>query len=110
MDEETKRKLAGLIGLGNRGRLLVVGVEQVKEAAKRGRVKLAFIAPDASHNSRDKIVPLLEARHIRIVDVLSAAELGGAVGRETTTAVGILDGHLARGLRVLMESGSAGAQ
>ena len=110
MDDDTRRRLLGLIGLGLRGRLLVVGVQQVKEAAMRGRVKLAFIAPDASHNSRDKIVPLLEARHIRIVSTLSAAELGGAVGREATTAVGILDGHLARGLRVLMESGSTGAQ
>lgn len=110
MNEDTRRRLLGLIGLGIRGRLLVVGVQQVKEAATRGRVKLALVAPDASHNSRDKIVPLLEARRVRIIDALSAAELGGAVGRETTTAVGILDGHLARGIRELLESGSTGAQ
>ena len=110
MDEETRRRLLGLIGLGLRGRLIVVGVQQVKEAAMRGRVKVAFVAPDASHNSRDKIVPLLEARHVRIVDALSATELGGAVGREATTAIGVTDGHLARGLREILESVPPGDQ
>ncbi len=110
MEDEVRRRLLGLIGLGFRGRLVVVGVHQVKDAALKNKLKLVFVAPDASHNSRDKIVPLLEARRVRVVTTLSAAELGGAVGRETTTAVGILDGNLVRGLRALLESGSTGAQ
>ena len=89
---------------------MVVGVQQVREAAKRGKVKLAFVAPDASPNSRDKVVPLLEAKHVRIADMLSAVELGDAVGRETTTAIAVIDGGLARGLRALMDTGSKGAQ
>ena len=38
----------------------VVGVEQVREAAKRNKVVLAVVAIDASQNSLDKIVPLLQ--------------------------------------------------
>ena len=37
------------------------------------------------------------------------AELGGAVGRETTAVVGIVDRQLAKGIRELVESGSVGA-
>ena len=69
----------------------------------------AIVAADASRNSLDKIVPLLNARRVRFVEVPSAAELGGAVGRETTAVVGIVDRQLAKGIRELVESGSAGA-
>lgn len=93
------RKVAGLLGLGARGRLVVVGVDQVREAAKRGKVHVAVVAPDVSRHSKDKIVPLLNARRIMIVEGPSAAALGAAVGRETTAVVGIVDRDLARGVR-----------
>ena len=107
---EVARRLAALLGLGMRGRLVVVGVEQVRSAAQRGRLECALVAPDASANSREKIVPLLTARRVRMLEPLGAAQLGAAVGRETTAAVGILDAHLARGVRSLVESGSGGAR
>jgi len=62
------------------GRLVVVGVQLVRDAAQRGKLKLAVIAPDASHNSLDKVVPMLRAKHIRMIEGPSAAELGAAVG------------------------------
>lgn len=99
LDESRRRKVLGLIGLGMRGRLVVVGVEQVRSAAQQGNVQLALIARDASRHSLDKILPLLRARVVDVVDWPSAAELGGAVGRETTAAVGIIDKALAHGIR-----------
>jgi ribosomal protein L7Ae-like RNA K-turn-binding protein len=86
-----------------------VGVEQVREGAKKNKVAYAVVAMDASHNSLDKVIPLLNARRVRFVEVPSAAELGGAGGRETTAVVGIVDRQLAKGIRELVESGSVGA-
>jgi ribosomal protein L7Ae-like RNA K-turn-binding protein len=95
------RKLLGLIGLGVRGRGAVVGVQQVREAARRGKLQLAIAAPDASSNSLDKVLPLLRARGIDVLAGPSAVELGAAVGRESTAVVGIVDRGLAKGIRAL---------
>ncbi|MDQ3697986.1 MAG: ribosomal L7Ae/L30e/S12e/Gadd45 family protein [Gemmatimonadota bacterium] len=103
-------KLLGLLGLGRRGRLVVVGVEQVRDAAKRGTLLLAVVAPDASRHSLAKVVPLLRARRIRYIEGPTAAELGAVVGRVTTAAVGVVDRNLAKGIRAVVESGSNGAQ
>jgi ribosomal protein L7Ae-like RNA K-turn-binding protein len=96
-----------LIGLGVRARNAVVGVEQVRQAARKGSLLFAIVAPDASMNSRDKIVPLLRARRIKFVEGPSAAELGAAVGREQTAAVGIIDRQLARGISELAQASIA---
>ena len=95
------RRLLGLIGLGVRGRGAVVGVQQVREAARRGKLQLAIAAPDASSNSLDKVLPLLRARGIDVLSGPSAAELGLAVGRDSTAVVGIVDRGLAKGIRAL---------
>jgi len=104
MDASTSRKLLRLLGIGLNGRLVVVGVQQVRDAAQRGKLKLAVVAPDASRNSLDKVVPMLRAKRIRLVEGPSATELGAAVGRESTAAVGVVDPQLARGIRALVES------
>ena len=109
MDTAAERKLLRLVGLGVRGRLAVVGVNQVRDAALRGKLALVVVAPDASENSLDKVVPLLRARHVRMIEGPTAAELGAAVGREATTVVGVTDGQLARGIRDIVGDGSEGA-
>ena len=103
-----RAKLLRLVGLGVRSRGAVVGVEQVREGAKKDKVAFAVVAVDASRHSIDKIVPLLKARRVRFVEVPSAAELGAAVGRESTAVVGIVNRQLAKGIRELVESGSEG--
>ena len=85
------------------GRLVVVGVQLVRDAAQRGKLKLAVVAPDASHNSLDKVVPMLRAKRIRMIEGPSARELGAAVGRESTAVVGVVDPQLARGIRAIVE-------
>jgi ribosomal protein L7Ae-like RNA K-turn-binding protein len=74
-------------------------VNQVREAARGNKVFLAVVATDASKNSLDKIVPLLNARRVRFMEVPSAADLGAAVGRDQTAVVGVVDRQLAAGLR-----------
>jgi len=107
------RKLLGLIGLGVRGRGAVVGVEQVRTAAQRGTLALAVVAPDASAHSRNKVLPMLRAKGIFVVEGPRAGSLGQAVGRESAAAVGIVDRDLARGIRAAardMEAESRGDQ
>jgi ribosomal protein L7Ae-like RNA K-turn-binding protein len=91
-----------LLGLGMRSRGAVVGVHQVREAAKRNKILFAVVANDASQNSLEKLVPLLNARRVRVIEVPSAAELGAAVGREQTAVVGIVDRQLAAGVQELV--------
>ena len=110
MDAPTSRKLLRLLGIGMNGRLVVVGVQQVRDAAQRGKLRLAVIAPDASKNSLDKVVPMLNAKRILTIEGPSATELGAAFGRESTAAVGVVDPQLARGIRALVESAPAEGQ
>ena len=104
MDAALQRKLLGLIGLGVRGRGAIIGVQQVKEAARRGKLHLAIAAKDASGNSLDKVLPLLRARGIAVVQGPGAAELGAAAGRDSVAVIGIVDNGLAKGIRALSPS------
>lgn len=99
-------KILRLLGLGIRSRGAVVGVERVRENAKSGKLAFAVIAADASKNSLDKLLPLLRARRINFIEVPSASELGAAVGRDQTAAIGVLDRQLANGIRALTRMGS----
>jgi ribosomal protein L7Ae-like RNA K-turn-binding protein len=99
LDEMARRKVLGLLGLGVRGRLVVVGAERVRVEALKGAVHLAVVAADVSRHSLDKVLPVLRARRIEVIEWPHAAELGDAVGRDTTAAVGIVDQALARGIR-----------
>jgi ribosomal protein L7Ae-like RNA K-turn-binding protein len=106
---EWRRTLA-LVGLGARGRLTVVGVEQVRSAALRGKLEYAVIALDASRHSLKKIVPMLSAKGIRFAEGPSAIELGKAVGKDSAAVVGIVDPQLAAGLRKIVDPGPDGAR
>lgn len=97
-NEVAKRKVLGLVGLGLRGRLAVVGVQQVRDAAKRGKLKVALVASDASKNSLDKVTGVLKALDVPVVGALSAAELGGVAGREAVACIGVTNVGLARGI------------
>ena len=104
MDEALTRQVLRLVGLGVRSRGAVVGVERVREAARRGKVALAVVATDASKHSLSKVVPLLAAKRVRVVSIAKSLELGQAVGREQTAVVGIVDRQLAQGIRELTDS------
>lgn len=99
---EMEERVFRLLGLGVRSRGAVVGVKQVREAARRNKIFFAVVALDASANSLEKIVPLLNARRVRFIEVASSAALGAAVGRDQTAVVGIIDRQLAAGVRELV--------
>src|SRR5919107_5707816 len=98
IDDAARRKILGLAGLGIRGRLAVVGVQQARDAAKRGRLKIALVANDASQNSLDKVASLLSAKGVTTLTDFTAAELGAVAGREAVTVIGVSDAGLSRGI------------
>jgi len=102
MTDAVRQRVLRLLGLGARSRGVTIGVDSVREASKRNKVYLAVVATDASSNSLDKVVPLLNARRVRFIEVPSAAELGAAVGRNQTAVVGIVDRQLAAGISDLV--------
>ena len=93
-----------LLGLGVRSRGAVVGVERVREAAGKGTLLLAVVAPNASRHSLEKVRPLLAAKRVPVIEGPSAEALGHAVGRESTAAVGVTDPNLARGIHDALAS------
>ena len=94
-----RRRLLNLLGLGLRSRGAVAGVEQVRLAARKGKLFFAVVAHDASQHSLDKVVPLLTARRIPFTQDLSVDELGSLTGKPATAAIGVTDRNLAQGLR-----------
>ena len=110
IDGREWHRVLGLVGLGMRARLTVVGVEQVRSAAIRGKLEYAIVALDASHHSLKKVVPMLTAKGIGFVEGPSANELGRAVGKDSAAVVGVVDSQLASGLRKIVDQGSTGAR
>jgi ribosomal protein L7Ae-like RNA K-turn-binding protein len=104
------QRALGLVGLGLRGRLAIVGVQQVRDAAKRGRLRLALLADDASSNSLNKVAPLLAARGVQTLGGFSTEELGRMCGRDSVAVIGILDAGLARGIRAAADDASVSAR
>ena len=107
MDAADRRRLLGLLGLGLRGRLVVVGVDRVREAAHKGTLRVAVMAADAARNSREKVEGLIAAKGVPLLTVPSAAELGEVAGRETTAIIGVVDAQLAKGILALARSADA---
>jgi ribosomal protein L7Ae-like RNA K-turn-binding protein len=99
-----------LIGLGVRARNVVVGVENVRAAAGRGRLALVLVASDVSAHSRAKVIPLVTAKGIDWIEGPTGAELGSAVGKEITAAVGIADAALANGIRAVIPAQRVGEE
>ena len=91
-----------LLGLAARAGALLPGTERVREAVRAGDVILAIVAADASDNSLDKLVPLLEKRGVAHVVRYDRAQLGDAVGKAPLSAVGLTDASFAARLQELM--------
>ena len=110
MDEAQQRKVLGLLGLGVRGRLALVGVDRVREAVKGGKVRVAVVARDASANARQKVDGLLAGRRVPTLEVDSAEELGRIAGKQSAAIVGVTDGKLAAGLLAIARPADAGRE
>ena len=97
-------RLLGLLGLGMRGRLVVVGVEAVRKELQGGTVRCVVLAADASRRAVDKVVKLAAGRQVPLVAGPDAAAIGARLDRPPVMVVGVRDRGLAEGiLRTTLE-------
>ena len=95
-----------MLGLAARAGAVLPGTDRVREAARSDSLHFVLIASDLSDNSRDKLLPLLNARQIPYAIVSDRDALGGAVGRAPLSALGIMERKLALRVRELLEESS----
>jgi ribosomal protein L7Ae-like RNA K-turn-binding protein len=92
-------RLLGLLGLGLRGGRLVIGVDAVRAALRRGGCPLVVVASDASPRALEKVVRLARGAGVDLVTGPAAVRIGAQLGRPPVMVVGVRDPALARGLR-----------
>ena len=90
--------LLGLLGLGYRGRRIVVGVDAVRKELQAGSCWCVVLAADASPRAIDKVVRLAGAKGVPLLPGPSAAAIGAQLGKPPVMAVGVRDRALARGM------------
>ena len=90
--------LLGLLGLGYRGRRIVVGVDAVRRELQARKCWCVVVAEDASPRAVEKVVRLALGKGIPIVPGPGAAAIGAQLGRPPVMAVGVRDRALARGM------------
>jgi ribosomal protein L7Ae-like RNA K-turn-binding protein len=90
--------LLGLLGLGLRGRLVVLGVSGVRAELKGGTIRCVVLAADASPRAVEKVARLAEGSGVPLVRGPSAAEIGARLGRPPVMVVGVRDRGMADGI------------
>ena len=98
------RRCSGLIGLGYRGRSVVVGVDAVRRELQAGKCWCVVVAEDASPRAMEKVVRLAAAKAVPL--------LPGPRRRRDRRAVGKAagDGGRRAGPRVGRRHGAAGVR
>ncbi|HET6795636.1 MAG TPA: ribosomal L7Ae/L30e/S12e/Gadd45 family protein [Gemmatimonadales bacterium] len=91
-------RLLRLIGLGYRGRRVVVGVDAVRREVQAGKCWCVVVAEDASPRAKEKVVRLAAAKGVPLLSGPSAATIGAQLGRPPVMAVGVRDRALAGGM------------
>lgn len=100
------RTALALLGLAARAGGIAPGTERVREAVRGGRARVAFLATDASANSKDKIVPLLVKHGVPTIERFDRSDLGAAIGRAPVSAIAVLEQGIAGRLRALFGDGA----
>ncbi len=93
-----------MLGLAARAGAVIPGTDRVREAARSGSLHFVLVASDLSDNSRDKLLPLLEARQVPYAIVSDRDALGGAVGRAPLSALGITERKLAARVKEMVKT------
>jgi ribosomal protein L7Ae-like RNA K-turn-binding protein len=90
--------LLGLIGLGYRGRRVVIGVDGVRKELQAGKCWCVVVAEDASPRAVEKVVRLASGKNVPLLTGPSAAAIGAQLGKPPVMAVGVRDRALASGM------------
>ncbi len=89
-------RFKNLLGLARRSGAVAAGFEQTRAWLAESRAGLVLAATDAAANACDKLAGL--ARDVKVLEILSAEDLGAALGRERVVQVAIARGRWAQRL------------
>jgi len=98
---DTKMQVLNLLGLARRAGKLTTGEELVVRAIQSDRVKLVFLASDASQNLTKKINDKAGNHQVSVSTIFSESELSQAIG-SARKVVALLDLGFARKMEILM--------
>ena len=103
VEQRLRLYCAELLGFAKRAGLLVPGFGRCREALAAGRAALLLQAVDAAEGGRGKLARLAHAvpADIPVIEVLTAVEIGRAVGRDAAVHMVVLPGGL--GARLMVE-------
>ena len=99
-----RQKIYQLMGLCQKGRMLVSGEFGVKQAVLEEQVYLVIVATDASKNTTKLFEDKCAYRSIDCIKWSTKEELGHSIGREARAVIGILDKKLAEKIRDMIKS------
>ncbi|MDP6460563.1 MAG: L7Ae/L30e/S12e/Gadd45 family ribosomal protein [Gemmatimonadota bacterium] len=92
-------KLARLLGLAMKARMLAVGSRETREGLRRGEVRLVLLAEDGSPRDGERLRRIAAEGKVPVLRGGSRLELGGTLGRGAVAVVGVKDANLAKAVR-----------
>lgn len=98
------QRIYQLIGLCQKGRMLVSGEFAVKQAVLDQQVHLVVVATDASQNTTKLFTDKCAYRSIECLSWSTKTELGRILGREARAVIGVTDQKLAEKIRDMIKS------
>ncbi|MGL4798515.1 MAG: L7Ae/L30e/S12e/Gadd45 family ribosomal protein [Cellulosilyticaceae bacterium] len=98
------QRIYQLIGLCQKGRMLVSGEFAVKQAVLDKQVHLVIVAEDASNNTTKLFTDKCAYRSIECVKWSTKVELGRILGRDARAVIGIIDQKLAEKINDMIKS------
>ena len=76
------------------------------EAIKKNKVKLVFLASDASENTRKRIKDKCSYRDIPVSEELDRLQIGNAIGKDERVVIGITDEGFSQSMLKLLGGGA----
>lgn len=96
-------KILSMLGIAQKGRMVVSGEFCVDKAIKEGSAKLCIVADDASDNTTKAFYNSCAYYHVPCVKYSNKESLGRALGKESRATLALTDEKMAASIIVKLE-------
>lgn len=90
--------MLNLIGLATRARKVTTGTNITIDGVRTNRVKLVFLANDASDNTKKLVNDKCKTYNVLVNEEYSSEELSNSVGKTNIMVVGVIDEGFSRSM------------
>lgn len=98
-----RQRILNLLGLAMRAGELITGESLSLNAIAGNKAKMAFIASNASENTKKKFKNKTEYYEVPLVDIFSKEELSHAIGKNRTS-IALVDKGFTKSIKELIEN------